>query len=246
MRISDREGGLKPTLRLHSARGRGRERSMNKLEFSFCGADLTALPSGALWFAAERLLCVSDLHLGKSDRIARRIGLMLPPYETRATLDRLAMDIGAFDPDWVICLGDSFDDLEAAGSLDPEDQSSLLRLQAGRRWVWIAGNHDPGPVDLAGSHVAMLRAGPLVFRHEATAGAEAEVSGHYHPKLSLPGMGRARACYLLDRCRLILPAYGAYTGGLSVTAPVLQALMQRRADVILTGARPVRMLMPRL
>jgi len=218
---------------------------MNGLDFSFCGAALTALPSGALWYEAQRLLCVSDLHLGKSERIARRIGLMLPPYETRATLDRLAADIGAIDPAEVICLGDSFDDLEAAGSLDPDDQASLLRLAAGRRWVWIAGNHDPGPVDLAGSHVASHRAGPLVFRHEATAGAEAEVSGHYHPKLSLPGMGRPRACFLLDRCRLILPAYGAYTGGLSVTAPVLQALMQPRADAILTGQRPLRVPMPR-
>ena len=219
---------------------------MNGLEFSFCGAVLTALPSGALWYAAEGLLVVSDLHFGKSERIARRSGLMLPPYETRATLDRLAVDIAVLEPRVVVCLGDSFDDLAAAETLDSEDQASLLGLQAGRRWVWIAGNHDPGPVELGGAHVAVHRAGPLVFRHEASVAAEAEVSGHYHPKLSLPGLGRARPCFLLDRCRLILPAYGAYTGGLSVTAPVLQALMQPRADVIVTGPRPMRLPMPRV
>ena len=196
---------------------------MNSLDFTFYNQPCTALPSGALFHAAAGILCVSDLHLGKSDRIARRSGRMLPPYETQATLDRLSTDIAATNPATVICLGDSFDDLSAAESLTEETKLWLLRLQAGRRWIWVEGNHDPGPVDLGGEHLAEVNLGGLVWRHIASQGAVGEASGHYHPKLALPG-NPARACFLYDSERVILPAYGAYTGGLHCTAPVLQAL----------------------
>ena len=216
---------------------------MNSLDFNLHGQTLTALPSGALYHAAARILCVSDLHLGKSDRIARRSGLMLPPYETQATLDKLHADIDATTPGTVICLGDSFDDLAAADTLTDDTRLWLLRLQAGRRWIWVEGNHDAGPVDLGGTHLGHVQAGGLDWRHIAEPGAAAEVSGHYHPKLALPGCP-ARACFLYDTQRVILPAYGTYTGGLHCTAPVLQDLFTAPAYAILTGKRAILAPMP--
>ena len=218
---------------------------MNSLNFTFYDLRLTALPSGALYHAAAGILCVSDLHLGKSDRIARRSGRMLPPYETQATLDKLQADIDAINPGTVICLGDSFDDLAAVDSLSDDTKLRLMRLQAGRRWIWVEGNHDAGPVDLSGEHLAQVQAGGLVWRHIAAPGTLAEVSGHYHPKLALPGQP-ARACFLYDSQRVILPAYGAYTGGLHCTAPALQALFPAPAYAILTGTRAILAPMPRL
>ena len=216
---------------------------MNSHDFILQGQTLTALPSGALLHAAARILCVSDLHLGKSVRIARRSGLMLPPYETTATLDKLSADIAATDPAIVICLGDSFDDLAAAESLPEAARLWLLRLQAGRRWIWVEGNHDAGPVDLGGEHLAQVRIGGLIWRHIAEPGAIGEVSGHYHPKLALPG-NPARACFLYGSQRVILPAYGAYTGGLRCTAPILQRLFRAPAYAILTGKRAILAPMP--
>ena len=218
---------------------------MNSFDFTLHGQTLTALPSGALHHAAARILCVSDLHLGKSDRIARRSGQMLPPYETQATLDKLHADIDATNPATVICLGDSFDDLTAAGTLTDDMRLWLMRLQAGRRWIWVEGNHDAGPVDLGGEHLSQVRAGSLNWRHIAEPGQLAEVSGHYHPKLALPGCP-ARACFLFDTARVIMPAYGAYTGGLHCTAPVLQALFPGPAYAVLTGKRAILAPMPRV
>jgi uncharacterized protein len=213
---------------------------MNGLEFTFCGAALLALPSGALWWPDERLLCVSDLHLGKSDRVARRLGLMLPPYESAATLDRLSGDLDQTGARAVICLGDSFDDDAAVAALADADRGRLLALMAGRDWTWVLGNHDPGPVDLGGAHRAMVRCGPLTFRHQAESGAVGEVSGHYHPKLALPGAGGARRCFVHDDRRLILPAYGAYTGGLSARDPAVRGLFGDPAFALLLGARVLR------
>lgn len=208
---------------------------------------LTALGSGALWWADQSLLCVSDLHLGKSERIARRGGASLPPYDTRDTLTRLAADLAVTRARVVICLGDSFDDPDAARALPEEERLWIARLQAGRRWVWIEGNHDPGPVDLGGSHLAELPVSPLTFRHIAQAGASGEVSGHYHPKASITTRGTrvTRPAFLLDSDRLILPAYGTYTGGLPSHHDVLCALMRPEAQAILTGRTAIAIPMPR-
>lgn len=206
------------------------------LSFTFAGCTLAALPSGGLFWPERRLLVVSDLHLGKSARLARRGGALLPPYETQATLERLDADIETTLPAQVLCLGDSFDDLAAEGEIDEDARLWLLRLMAGRDWIWAEGNHDPGPGSLGGRHLAEWRGGPLVFRHIARPGATAEVSGHYHPKTRLTGQGTP--CFLLsDPDRLILPAYGAYTGGLDCTAPELAALMGPQARIIATGRR---------
>jgi DNA ligase-associated metallophosphoesterase len=216
---------------------------MNSVDLPFLGETLTALPSGALYWAAERMLVVSDLHLGKSERIARLGGALLPPYDTVETLSRLASDIGATGPRTVICLGDSFDDLKASEALDDTARATIARLQAGRRWLWIEGNHDPGPVDLGGEHLVALNHGPLTFRHVALArSAPGEVSGHYHPKARLSRT--SRPCFMADEGRLILPAYGCYTGGLDWTAPVLRRLFAERAMAYLTGARVLAVPVP--
>jgi DNA ligase-associated metallophosphoesterase len=205
--------------------------------FTLSGETLHALPSGALHWPARRLLCVSDLHFGKSERLARRGGALLPPYETRATLEKLESDIDRTAPAQVICLGDSFDDLAAADGLEEEARLRLARMMAGRDWTWIEGNHDAGPVDIGGSHRASLTLGRLTFRHIAIPGEMAEISGHYHPKARIKGT--SRPCFLLDANRLILPAYGTYTGGLRTDDAALQSLMQKGALAILTGHRAI-------
>ncbi|TXI06907.1 MAG: ligase-associated DNA damage response endonuclease PdeM [Pseudorhodobacter sp.] len=206
-------------------------------------ARLTALPSGAVHWPDQQLLCVSDLHFGKSERLARRGGALLPPYETRETLLRLETDLEATGARVVICLGDSFDDLAAAEGMDEQDRLWLIRLMAGRDWVWIMGNHDTGPTDLGGTHLAEHRRAGLVFRHIG-GGDGLEVSGHYHPKVRLAG--KAHRAFLLNDTKLILPAYGTYTGGLWAEDAALQALMGPQARALATiGTRCLPMPMPR-
>ncbi|MFV2038194.1 MAG: ligase-associated DNA damage response endonuclease PdeM [Paracoccaceae bacterium] len=201
------------------------------------GAQLCAMPSGALWWPRARILCVSDLHLGKSDRFARRGGPLLPPYEVRETLMRLENDIHTTAPQTVVCLGDSFDDARAADSLDGDEKTWLTRLQAGRNWIWIQGNHDPGPIGLAGTHLAELLRAPLTFRHIPQPGAVGEVSGHFHPKFRLRTRGRTvtRRCFIHDANRLLMPAYGTFTGGLHSDDAAIRQLFQPGAFAILTG-----------
>lgn len=220
---------------------------MNGYDLTLAGAEFRALGSGALWWPDENLLCVSDLHLGKSGRHARRGGPTLPPYETRDTLDRLAADLQATGARSVICLGDSFDDLQAADALPEAEKLWIAGLQSGRRWIWIEGNHDPGPVDLGGSHLSEVRLGPVTFRHIAEPNARAEVSGHYHPKAHVRTRARilSRPAFLADDARIVLPAYGTYTGGLRSHAEVLDRLMQPDAVAILTGPTARAVPMPR-
>ncbi len=220
---------------------------MQSVPFTLAGTRLEALGSGALWWQDRSLLCVSDLHLGKSDRLARQGGAPLPPYETRDTLLRLEADLTQTGAGTVICLGDSFDDLAALESLSEDDRLWIARLQAGRRWVWIEGNHDPGPIDLGGSHLSELPAPPLTFRHIAKPGKSGEISGHYHPKATIRTRHRTitRPAFLFDSDRVILPAYGTYTGGLRSHDEALTALMRSEARAILTGPTPRLVEMPR-
>ena len=220
---------------------------LNGYNFLFAGTALTLLPSGALWWAQENLLCVSDLHLGKAERIARRGGHLLPPYETKDTLIRLERDIERTGARIIVCLGDSFDDLTSAQNLAQDDVIWLTRLMAGRRWVWIEGNHDPGPVEFGGTHLAELFHPPLHFRHIAKKGAACEISGHYHPKarLNLRGRRLSRPCLLTDSDRVILPAYGTYTGGLRSDDVALSQLMRPEAIAVMLGTPPHPIPMPR-
>jgi uncharacterized protein len=209
----------------------------------FHGETLHLMPSGALHWPARKTLAVSDLHLGKSERLARRGGTLLPPYETQATLEKLDRDLEMTGPETVICLGDSFDDLAAAEGIAETSRLWLMRLIAGKRWIWITGNHDPGPIEIGGTHRDALRLYPFSFRHIAVPVGRAEISGHYHPKARLAGL--SKPCFLADAARLILPAYGAYTGGLSCSDPSLATLMANDALAILTGSRALAIPMPR-
>lgn len=206
-------------------------------------ATLHALASGALYWPSEQLLCVSDLHFGKSERMARRGGMLLPPYDTRATLGRLDADMDRTRATRIICLGDSFDDMAASEGLDEGDRLWLARLMAGRHWIWVEGNHDPGPLDVGGSHKAEVTIAGLTFRHIANPSQSFEISGHYHPKARLAS--QSRPCFLADAARVILPAYGTYTGGLWSDDAALTALLRPDALAIVTGQRALCIPMPR-
>jgi hypothetical protein len=142
----------------------------------------------------------------------------------------------------VVALGDSFDDTAAWEGIDTADRMTLARLMAGRDWTWVAGNHDPGPVDAGGTWAAEGRTGAIACRHIATPDSP-EISAHYHPKLRLRGV--ARPCFLIDGTRVILPAYGAYTGGMDCLSPPLAGLMGPGAIAVLTGARALPCPLPR-
>ena len=206
------------------------------------GAALVADPSGALWWDAHRLLAFADLHFEKGSSYAAK-GALLPPYDTRATLARLSKLIARYDPSIVVCLGDSFHDGEAPDRLDPEDASILEDLTKGRDWVWIAGNHDPElPESLSGRVASELNLGPLSFRHEALLmTAPGEISGHFHPKAAVKHRGKRLSgrCFAGDGRRLVLPAFGAYTGGLSVRDPAIARLFPHGFTVWLMGQRKI-------
>ena len=212
---------------------------MNTARLTLAGTELVPLPAGALWWPERRLLAFADLHLGKSERLARNGATLLPPYETEDTLKRLASVIDETRPETVVSLGDCFDDMAAADAVVEAVVEQIHTLAAGRQWIWIAGNHDPGPIDLPGSNVGNYRAGPLVFRHIGTPGSTGEVSGHFHPKMRiwLGGSHISRPCFLSDSSRVVLPAFGTYTGGLDVTSPAFDTLFSEDARAWLTGRR---------
>lgn len=184
---------------------------------TIAGVTLAADLSGALYWEEQRLLVVSDLHLEKGSSYAMR-GVLLPPYDTIATLGRLGAVIARHDPKTVIALGDSFHDRNAHERLSPANRDVLSALQARRDWIWISGNHDPElPSDLGGTVADEVAIGPITFRHEPT-GAEGEIAGHLHPKARISARGRAmeRRCFATDGQRAVMPSFGAYTGGLSI------------------------------
>ena len=219
----------------------GTEQKMNHHAFTFAEEQLWAMADGSLFWPARRILVVSDLHLGKSERIARRQGMLLPPFETADTLERLQSKINDLGPRTVVCLGDSFDDDTAAQSLGESDQLWITKLQAGREWIWVAGNHDPQNVPFGGTQVREFLHGKLVMRHIAEEGAEFEISGHFHPKarVSTRKGGLSRPCFLIDERRVIMPAFGTYTGGLRCADPALQKVMSDRAVAVLIGPEPL-------
>lgn len=173
--------------------------------------------------------------------MARRGGGLLPPYDSVDTLARLEAEVMELSPQTVVCLGDSFDDMEAERALCEASRSVLGRSMMGRRWIWIAGNHDPKAPGFGGSWMEEVTRGPLTFRHIALPRTHpGEVSGHYHPKVRVQTRagGVSRACFVRDKRRAILPAFGAYTGGLSCATGALQTLFEEDAVCILTGSVP--------
>jgi uncharacterized protein len=194
---------------------------------TIAGVTLLADLSGALFWEGQRLLVVSDLHLEKGSSFAAR-GVLLPPYDTAATLGRLADVIARHDPRTVIALGDSFHDRDAHGRLSPRDREAAAALQLRRDWIWITGNHDPAlPDDLGGTVASEVAIGAIVFRHQPT-GAIGEIAGHLHPKARVSRRGRAleRRCFAADAERLVMPAFGAYAGGLSIRDEAFAKIFQ--------------------
>ena len=174
-------------------------------------------PLGALYWPEQGLLAVADLHLEKGSSYAAR-GVLLPPYDTAATLARLARLIARYAPRLVVALGDSFHDNEGPARVAAGDLATLRSLQRGRDWIWIAGNHDPQPgPGIGGSFAATLACDPIVFRHEPSRSV-GEIAGHLHPSARIAWRGHAivRRCFAADGNRIVMPAFGAYTGGLNV------------------------------
>ncbi len=186
---------------------------------SVCGEPLVADGSGALYWHGERTLLVADLHLEKGSSYAVR-GTLLPPYDTRETLARLAEAIERYDPARVIALGDSFQDAGGANRIGADDLDRLEALQADREWIWIAGNHDPVIASRAGGRVCReARLGGLGLGHEPAAEPVThEIAGHLHPaaKLCMYGTTIRRPCFVGNGRRVVMPAFGAFTGGLNV------------------------------
>jgi DNA ligase-associated metallophosphoesterase len=191
------------------------------------GVTLVADLSGAFFWESERLLVVSDLHLEKGSSFAAR-GVLLPPYDTVATLSRLGAVIARHDPRTVIALGDSFHDRDAHQRLSAPDREAITALQVRRDWIWISGNHDPAlPSDLGGAVASEVAIGSIAFRHEPT-GAAGEIAGHLHPKARVTTRGRTmeRRCFASDGMRAVMPAFGAYTGGLSIRDAAFARIFQ--------------------
>jgi len=201
------------------------------LDFDLAGARVRALNCGGLWWEEAGVLVVSDLHFEKASSYAAR-GQMLPPYDTRATLARIARLMDALAPRMVISLGDSFHDRRARPRMAGDDVATLQRMTGACDWVWIEGNHDPRPPeDLGGRAADELVIGPLTFRHiPAGHPAPGEVAGHLHPCARVVGRsGRSvrKRCFATDGQRLVMPAYGALTGGLNVLDQAFAAVFPK-------------------
>jgi DNA ligase-associated metallophosphoesterase len=194
-------------------------RGRSEHEIAIAGVTLLADPAGVLYWPNERLLVVADLHLEKGSAFAKR-GVLLPPYDTATTLARLARLVECYAPRLLVALGDSFHDSDGPLRMAGSDRATLKDLQRGRDWIWIAGNHDPDlPDGIGGRFAAMLALGPLTFRHEpADEPSAGEIAGHLHPVARVAQRGRAvsRRCFAGDASRVVMPAFGAYAGGLNV------------------------------
>ena len=213
------------------------------------GERLLLDPSGAVYWPARNMLILADLHLEKGSAAAGR-GRLLPPYDSRTTLDRIAVLLRRYSPAHLLALGDSFHDAEGAARLQPADQARLANMAQSTRLIWVLGNHDPRlPDSLPGEVAAAWSDGPLRFRHAAEMGgaeagraeagrAEAEICGHHHPRATVPVRGAAvtRPCFVTDgHRRLMLPAFGAYTGGLDIGDAAIAGLFPRGARIFLLG-----------
>ena len=202
------------------------------------GERLMLDPGGVLLWPAAGLMVVSDLHLEKGSSFARK-GMLLPPWDTQATLDRLALLLRRYKPAIVVALGDSFHDDAGSARLPAAERTRLQAMTRAHRFIWVLGNHDPTPPeDIGGEWVTEFTTPPLTFRHQAIHGAgPGEIVGHHHPKAAIPTRGTtvSRPCFVADARRVMMPAFGAYTGGLDVSDPAIAGLFPRGGRVFLLG-----------
>jgi len=209
------------------------------VRFSFCGHELMALPQGALYWPARRALLVADLHLEKASWFAR-LGQMLPPYDSLATLSDLGALAASTGASEIWCLGDSFHDRHGCDRLPARARELLTAMTAAVRWTWIVGNHDPGFADTCGGAIVEeAEVDGLVLRHEAVpAETRPELSGHYHPKLRITHRGRlvSRRCFVASERKLILPAFGSLTGGLDASHPEIVRAAGAAAEALVPVA----------
>jgi DNA ligase-associated metallophosphoesterase len=209
------------------------------VRFSFSGQDLMALPQGALFWPARRALLVADLHLEKASWFAR-LGQMLPPYDSIATLTELGAIVEATGASEIWCLGDSFHDRHGCDRLPAPARERLLALTGATRWTWITGNHDPGFADHCGGEIVEeAEVDGLLLRHEADpAETRPELSGHFHPKLRITQRGRhiSRRCFVATERKLILPAFGSLTGGLDAGHPEIIRAVGGSAEALVPVA----------
>jgi DNA ligase-associated metallophosphoesterase len=207
------------------------------VRIELAGLEARLRPAGSLWLEQSRTLAVADLHLEKGSAFAAR-GQMLPPYDSADTLARLEREVEALDPARIVLLGDSFHDGGAEARLAACDGERLSRLAAGRCLVWILGNHDvDGPRRLPGEATAELTIGRLCLRHEPAPGPRAEAAGHLHPAARVSARGRTvrRRCFVTDGERVVLPAFGAYAGGLNVRDAAFAGLFARKPIAVTLG-----------
>ena len=210
---------------------------MTAAPIHLAGERLMLDPAGALHWPAAGLLAVSDLHLEKGSSYARH-GQFLPPWDTHTTLDRLTVLLRRYRPRLVVALGDSFHDTDGSSRLPTSELSRLRAMTEAHRFIWVQGNHDPSPPrGVGGEWVEEFTSPTLVFRHQARSDAQAEVSGHHHPKAAVPARGGSvsRPCFVSGARRLMMPAFGAYTGGLDVRDPAIARLFPRGGRVFLLG-----------
>ncbi len=163
------------------------------------------------------MLVVSDLHLEKGSHFAMR-GQFLPPYDSRETLERLCRIVDSSSASRLLLLGDSFHDTAAHERLSFSEQDLLEDICAARQTIWVQGNHDGSYVPARAQSCEVFSLGGLTFRHEARPGAVAEISGHFHPCAEINHKGGfvRKRCFIEDGAKLVLPAFGAYTGGMDV------------------------------
>ncbi|KAB7644943.1 ligase-associated DNA damage response endonuclease PdeM [Polymorphobacter fuscus] len=211
---------------------------------SFGGETLQPLPCGGLYWPAQSTLIVADLHFEKSSAFARR-GWLLPPYDSAETLRLLIDALEATGAARVICLGDSFHDRGGPDRLPAGPRAALQALAASLDWLWITGNHDDSAgASLGGRVMAEARIGGLTLRHEADpADGVPELSGHFHPKVAVRIRGRriTRRAFAMSATKMILPAYGAYAGGLDIADPAITGVMRGPVTAVLAeGGRLLR------
>lgn len=199
---------------------------------------VTALPDGALWVGESKTLIVSDIHFEKGSSFARR-GQMLPPYDTHAALLKLTDLMLRLQPEIIVSLGDSFHDSGGPQRMDAKDRELLRLLMSRCDWVWVEGNHDGrAPETLGGVFKDLLHLGSLVLRHHPTeAAAPGEIAGHLHPCAKVSGRGRTvrRRCFATDGARLVMPAFGAFTGGLNVCDQAYANIFPMGATALVLG-----------